>query len=226
MQPFVIAIVDSNVLAAVGLQHFLEDIIPFAEVRIFTSFESLQQSEHEHFVHFFVASRIYFEHTQFFRERNQRSMVLVNGDMQINGVLTLNVCQSEQQVIKSLLGLHSMGHTSHSHSSVTASDGMPKEIPHGPMNQAMQSQEMQPQVAYQAMEPQEANQSLLSAREVEVARLLSKGLINKEVADALNISLTTVISHRKNIMTKLHARSLADIIIYSVVNGLIDVGEL
>lgn len=212
MQPFVIAIVDSNVLAAVGLQHFLEDIIPFAEVRIFTSFESLQQSEHEHFVHFFVASRIYFEHTQFFRERNQRSMVLVNGDMQINGVLTLNVCQSEQQVIKALLGLHSMGHTSHSHSSATASDGMPKEMPHGEMNHAMHSQE--------------ANQSLLSAREVEVARLLAKGLINKEVADALNISLTTVISHRKNIMMKLHARSLADIIIYSVVNGLIDVGEL
>lgn len=153
-------------------------------------------------------------------------MVLVNGDMQINGVLTLNVCQSEQQVIKALLGLHSMGHTSHSHSSATASDGMPKEMPHGVMNHAMHSQEMHSQEENLAMQSQEANQSLLSAREVEVARLLAKGLINKEVADALNISLTTVISHRKNIMMKLHARSLADIIIYSVVNGLIDVGEL
>ena len=52
------------------------------------------------------------------------------------------------------------------------------------------------------------------------------GLINKEIADRLNISLTTVISHRKNIMDKLHARSLADIIIYVVMNNLADISEL
>jgi DNA-binding NarL/FixJ family response regulator len=67
---------------------------------------------------------------------------------------------------------------------------------------------------------------LLSQREAEVAILLSKGLINKEIADRLNISLTTVISHRKNIMDKLHARSLADIIIYVVMNNLADISEL
>lgn len=39
----------------------------------------------------------------------------------------------------------------------------------------------------------------LSAREIEVLRLVTKGLINKEIADKLHISLTTVISHRKNI---------------------------
>lgn len=37
----------------------------------------------------------------------------------------------------------------------------------------------------------------LSAREIEVLRLVTKGLINKEIADKLHISLTTVISHRK-----------------------------
>ena len=67
---------------------------------------------------------------------------------------------------------------------------------------------------------------ILSPREIEVALLLSKGCINKEVADRLNISLATVISHRKNIMDKLHARSLADIIVYVVMNGLADVSEL
>jgi DNA-binding NarL/FixJ family response regulator len=67
---------------------------------------------------------------------------------------------------------------------------------------------------------------LLSAREMEVAVLLAKGLINKEIGDRLNISVTTVITHRKNIMEKLHARSLADIIIYAVMNGLVDVGEI
>ena len=59
-----------------------------------------------------------------------------------------------------------------------------------------------------------------------MAILLAKGHINKEIADQLHISLTTVISHRKNIMDKLRARSLADIILYVVMNGLIDVGEL
>ena len=66
----------------------------------------------------------------------------------------------------------------------------------------------------------------MSPRETEVTILLAKGCINKEIADNLNIGLTTVITHRKNIMEKLHARSLADIIIYAVVNGLVDVGEL
>jgi DNA-binding CsgD family transcriptional regulator len=73
--------------------------------------------------------------------------------------------------------------------------------------------------------PQKEEQ-LLSPREIEVALLLSKGYINKEVAERLNISLTTAISHRKNIMDKLHARSLADIIVYVVMNGLADVSEL
>lgn len=68
--------------------------------------------------------------------------------------------------------------------------------------------------------------SVLSQRETEVAILLAKGLINKEIADRLCISLTTVISHRKNIMDKLKARSLADIIVYVVSHGMINVEEL
>ena len=67
---------------------------------------------------------------------------------------------------------------------------------------------------------------ILSPREVEVSVLLSKGLINKEIADQLNIGITTVITHRKNIMEKLNARSLADIIIYTVMNGFVDVEEI
>lgn len=67
---------------------------------------------------------------------------------------------------------------------------------------------------------------VLSAREIEVAVLLSKGFINKEIADRLQISITTVISHRKNIMEKLNARSLADVIVYSLVNGFVSIGDL
>ena len=81
---------------------------------------------------------------------------------------------------------------------------------------------MQPHVA---VAPPASRQEL-SAREVEVAILLAQGYINKEVADRLNISTTTVITHRTHIMEKLRARSLADIIIYVVMNGLLDVGEI
>jgi DNA-binding NarL/FixJ family response regulator len=56
-----------------------------------------------------------------------------------------------------------------------------------------------------------------------VALLLCQGSINKEVADKLNISVTTVITHRKNIMEKLGARSLADVIVYCVMNGIYNV---
>jgi len=40
-------------------------------------------------------------------------------------------------------------------------------------------------------------------------------MTDKEIADKLHISLTTVITHRKNIMTKLNAHSLSDVIIYA-----------
>ncbi len=61
----------------------------------------------------------------------------------------------------------------------------------------------------------------LSAREIEVLIQVTKGLINKEIADKLNISLTTVISHRKNITEKLGIRSVSGLTIYAVMNGYI-----
>lgn len=66
----------------------------------------------------------------------------------------------------------------------------------------------------------------LSPREAEVAILLAKGYINKEIAEKLHISLTTVITHRKNIMERLQARSLADIVVYVVMHGMVNVESL
>ena len=104
-----IAVVDTNILTALGLQPILTDIIPIAEVRIFISFEELLLADQGQFVHYFVASRIYFEHSSFFRENARRSIVLVNGDLQIAGVPTLNVCQDEMSLVKSILALHHRG---------------------------------------------------------------------------------------------------------------------
>ncbi len=68
----------------------------------------------------------------------------------------------------------------------------------------------------------EPAEDLLSPREVEVAKLLVEGLINKEIASRLNIGLTTVITHRKNIFEKLGIRSLAGLTIYAIMKRYIE----
>ena len=195
---FKIAIVDSNILACMGLERILEELIPVAEIVACESFEELQAKDEADFIHYFVSSRIYFEHTAYFRAKKGRSIVMVGGEMSINGVATLNVCQSEAALIHELVALQRHGHH----------ENMPRHA----VGQGMD--------APHALSPKEP---LLSARETEVALLLCQGCINKEVADKLNIGLTTVITHRKNIMEKLGARSLADVIVYCVMNGIYDV---
>ena len=54
--------------------------------------------------------------------------------------------------------------------------------------------------------------------------LIARGHLNKEIAAMLHISITTVISHRKNIMEKLRIRSVSGLTIYAVMNGLVDMG--
>lgn len=191
-------IIDSNILTGLGLQAILEDIIPVAEIHLLQSFDEIEKMDLSEFVHFFVSSRIYFEHAQFFRQQAVKSIVLVSGDMTINGVKTINICQNEKALVRDILALN-RGHHGGSH---------PGKMPIG--NESLTTH----------------HSPVLTPREQEVAVLLAKGCINKEVADKLNVSLTTAISHRKNIMDKLHARSLADIIVYAVMNGLVEVSEL
>ena len=66
----------------------------------------------------------------------------------------------------------------------------------------------------------------LSAREIEVMTLIVKGLINKEIADRLNISLTTTITHRRNLMEKLNIKSVSALTIYAVTHGYVDIGDI
>ena len=66
----------------------------------------------------------------------------------------------------------------------------------------------------------------LSEREKDVLILMIKGLINKEIAEELKISLTTVIFHRNNICLKLGTRSIGKLTIFAVLSGLIDINEV
>ena len=60
----------------------------------------------------------------------------------------------------------------------------------------------------------------LTARERETAQLLAEGLGNKDIATRLDISVKTVETHRTNIMRKIGAHSLADVVRYAIRNGL------
>lgn len=66
----------------------------------------------------------------------------------------------------------------------------------------------------------------ISERETDVLKLLVQGLSNKEIADKLNISIHTVVSHRKNIIQKTGIKSQAGLTIYAISNKLISIDLL
>jgi DNA-binding CsgD family transcriptional regulator len=70
---------------------------------------------------------------------------------------------------------------------------------------------------------QNRQQETLSERETDVLKLLVTGNANKEIADKLNISTHTVISHRKNISQKTGIKSVSGLTIYAVVNNIITI---
>lgn len=194
-----IAIIDSNTLSCLGLQNLLEEIIPMAVIRVFSSFEGLMDDTPDMYAHYFVSAQIYFGHTAFFLPRKPKTIVLANGDNQpqLVGIPTLNIYQDEKSLIRSILQLHQFGHR----------EGHPHDHPQTVTNQSANTQYAEHD---------------LSPREIEVLVLVTKGLINKEIADKLHISLTTVISHRKNITEKLGIKSVAGLTIYAVMHGYVE----
>ncbi len=68
--------------------------------------------------------------------------------------------------------------------------------------------------------------SKLSQREIEVLTLIVKGYINKEIADRLNLSLSTVITHRRNITEKLNRKSVGALTVYAVTHGYVTMQEI
>lgn len=63
---------------------------------------------------------------------------------------------------------------------------------------------------------------VLSPREKEVLQLVAHGLMNKEIADHLNIGLTTVITHRKNIIGKLGIKTIPGLTVYAYTHGYME----
>lgn len=84
------------------------------------------------------------------------------------------------------------------------------------MNQLAQSNDKQ----------EKAEDVELSKREIDVLVAVAKGLMNKEIADQMNLSIHTVISHRKNITKKTGIKSVSGLTVYALLNNLIDETEV
>lgn len=194
-----IAIVETNTLTCLGLKSILEEIIPMAIIRIFHSFNELMDDTPDMYAHYFISAQIYVEHNAFFLPRKRKTIVLAsdNPQFQFSGIPVLNIYESEEELVKNILRLHQHAHH----------NGYPvKDMP--PVHTV------------------ETHQEILSPREIEVLVLITKGLINKEIADKLNISLTTVITHRKNITEKLGIKSVSGLTIYAVMNGYVEADRI
>lgn len=191
-----IAIVDSNTLASLGLKQLLLNVMPIMTVDTFGSFAELEDSNIDEYFHYFVAMDIVIRNRQFFINHKQKTIVL-----------TLSLNDSAQ-----LTDFHSLYINQPEHELVRALLTLQQHAHGGGRN-------LPPM-------PQILQQKILSDREIEVMSLIVQGYINKEIADQLNIGLSTVITHRKNIMDKLGMKSVSALTIYAVMHGYVDINKI
>ena len=81
---------------------------------------------------------------------------------------------------------------------------------------------LDPQVAKRASLKGERNGGL-TTRELEILQLIVDGKSNKEIADQLGLSVNTVAVHRANIMDALGIHKTAELVVYAIRNGLVNV---
>ena len=191
-----VAIIDPNTLSALGLKSMLMNVMPIMTVETFGSFAELMANKPESFFHYFVAMNVVLENKSFFSEHRRKTIVL-----------TLSRDTASQ-----LSEFHSLC-INVPESELVRSLLMLEQHAHG------NGKNLPPM-------PQVLQQKILSDRELEVLALIVQGYINKEIADKLNIGLTTVITHRKNIMDKLGMKSVSALTIYAVMHGYVDIHQI
>lgn len=191
-----VAIIDSNTLAAVGLRQLLQNVMPIMTVETFGSFAEFEASHTDDYFHYFTAMNIVLENRLFFTAHRQKTIVL-------------SPLTTHQAPLKDF---HSLC-INQPESRLVRSLLMLQQHAHaGGKNLPPASKVQQP--------------GILTDREVEVMSLIVQGYINKEIADRLNIALATVVTHRKNIMEKLGAKSVSALTIYAVMHGYVDINKI
>jgi DNA-binding NarL/FixJ family response regulator len=191
-----IAVIDSNILSVLGLKQILQHVLPIMDVHSFASFEELENSDPDTFFHYFIAQDIFISHRSFFLDRQQKTIVLTTSNDPATQPSGFHCLCINVSEEQLVRSLLMLEQHAHAHG---------KNLP--PMSKTLSNK-------------------VLSDREIEVLVLIVEGYINKEIADRLNIGLTTVITHRKNIMDKLGMRSVAALTIYAVMHGYVDINKI
>lgn len=191
-----IAVIDANTLAVLGLKQLLLNIMPIMTVDTFGSMAELEANQPDGYMHYFVSLDILLNNRSFFSKRRRKTIVL-----------TLSLSESSQPA-----EFHSL----------CINQPEPQLI-----RQLLQLQQhAHGQGQHLPPTPQILQHKILTDREIEVMTLIVQGYINKEIADRLHIGLTTVITHRKNIMEKLGMKSVSALTIYAVMHGYVDINKI
>jgi len=96
------------------------------------------------------------------------------------------------------------------------------ELPAAIRKVAEGQQVLDPQVARRASLKGERNGGL-TPREMEILQLIVDRKSNKEIADQLSLSVNTVAVHRANIMDTLGIHKAAELVVYAIRNGLVNI---
>ena len=71
-----------------------------------------------------------------------------------------------------------------------------------------------------------ANAKKISNREKDILKYVALGYTNKEISNKLYISTHTVITHRKNISSKLGIKTIAGLTVYAIINKIIKTDDI
>mgnify|MGYP000944144113 FL=1 len=63
--------------------------------------------------------------------------------------------------------------------------------------------------------------SVLTPREIEVLHLIAKQYNTKEISEELHITVNTVETHRKSLISKLNVKNVVGLAIYAIKNNLV-----
>ena len=199
MEKPLIAIITQNTATGIGLRSLIASYMPGCEIQLFNDNESFIAENRGQFFHYFVSLRNYLAQAHYYLEACRKTIVLIHGNDLVSiprEIHTLNICLPEKILVKNIIQLAEHSHQKISHSAALQMARARKE------------------------------HLQLTDRETEVLRYVVSGMKNREIADHLNVTLATIITHPKNIVSKLKTKSVSGLTIYAVAHGIIQVEDI
>ena len=191
-----IAIIGSNTLMSLGLKSIIEKMMPGISVCLFSNMNEMEEMKDTQFIHFFISTEVLMDNSAYFLKRKHQTIVLVHGNECIHFPGNLHTLNVCLPENALLKSILKLA-----------------EASHGKRHRKIAEQV-------------QTKRSTLTKRELQVLELIVRGNINKEIASQLNVTLATIISHRKNLIAKLGIKSVSGLTIYAVTHGLVRAEEI